>query len=237
MHPRPPSPAGLRLHRRPPLLIAALDGPHRILSSAPLRGGLTQARAVAWLQVRDRDLPPELDPIALLRDALTAGAVPEAVGMMTGRSLRYVHTAERCVEGLRASAVVTVGLSNALRVGDPPGPGPAVGTINLLLRLSIPLSDAALVEAVALAAEARTAAVLESGWASSRSAAPATGTGTDCIAIAAPLGPDPAPWCGKHTAAGSALGAAALTAVEEATALWLSQARGAGLGTSMENGS
>ncbi len=223
----PPSPAGLSLYRRPPLLIAELDGPHRILSSAPLRGGLTRAGTVAWLHVRDRDLPPELDPIALLRGALAAGGVPEAVGMMTGRSLRYVHTVERCVAGLRASAVVTVGLSNALRVGDPPGPGPAVGTINLLLRLSIPLSDAALVEAVALAAEARTAAVIASGWPSSRSAAPATGTGTDCIVVAAPVGPEPAPWCGKHTAAGSALGAAALAAVEEAAARWLSQARGA----------
>lgn len=215
---------GLRLIRRPPLVIAELEGPHRILSSAIWGGGLVERRAVAWLQVRNQDLPVDVDPLALLREHLQAAGRPDAVGLMTSRNMRFVHTASVSVGGVTASAVATVGLSNALRIGDPPGFAPAAGTVNLLVRLSAPLTDAALVEALALAAEARTTAVSASGWASVRTGAPATGTGTDCLVIAAPVassGSQPLPWCGKHTAAGSALGRAALAALSEGVEVWL----------------
>ena len=105
------------------------------------------------------------------------------------------------------------GLGNALRAGDPPGPG-RVGTINLLCRSSAPLTAEAQLEALALAAEARTLAVREAGVPSTRTGLPASGTGTDCIVIASPRGraPGGVPYAGKHTAIGHAIGAAVLEA-------------------------
>jgi adenosylcobinamide amidohydrolase len=111
-----------------------------------------------------------------------------------------------------ARCIATVGLGNALRAGDPPGRA-TPGTINLLCRLNLALSPEAQLEALALAAEARTLAVREASVASTRSGLPASGTGTDCIVIAAPRAGEPAAYAGKHTAIGHVIGAA----VHEAT--------------------
>ena len=67
-----------------------------------------------------------------------------------------------------ARCVATVGLGNALCAGDPPVAGEPAGTINLLCHVSTPLSELALLEALALAAEARTLALLEARVPSSR---------------------------------------------------------------------
>lgn len=60
------------------------------------------------------------------------------------------------------------------------------GTINLLVHINNPLSVAAHIEAMSIAAEARTAAIIELGLTVGGRAA--TGTGTDCIAVSAPHG-------------------------------------------------
>jgi adenosylcobinamide amidohydrolase len=77
-----------------------------------------------------------------------------------------------------------------------------------------------MLEALAVATEAKTAAMLESAVASSRSGQPATGTGTDCIVIASPKGHPCAPYAGKHTDVGSAIGGAVLDAVREGARVW-----------------
>src|SRR5439155_15052111 len=123
-------------------------------------------------------------------------------------------------EGVGARAVATVGLGNALAAGDPPGPMRA-GTINVLLQLSHPLGEAGLAEAMALAVEARTAAVLEARVPSRRSSAWATGTGTDCVVVAAPDEGEPLPWVGKHTVAGALAGACVREAVTRGVRRWI----------------
>lgn len=212
----------IELQRRQKMVVAALDGPHRVLSWAVCGGGMTIASAVVWTYFRNTDLPIGADPVALLRARLVQAGLPGAVGMMTSRNLDHVHTASVEVDGVQAEAVATVGLSNALRVGDPPGRG-VVGTINLLVRLSTPLSPAAMVEAISIATEARTAAVTAAGWPSRRTGHIATGTGTDCIVIAAPLGEPAQAWCGKHTAEGSAIGQSTLTVIDAGVRTWLTQ--------------
>jgi len=67
-------------------------------------------------------------------------------------------------------------------------------------------------EALALAAEARALAVREAEIPSRVSGMPATGTGTDCIAIAAPDHPEGLRYVGKHTVMGHLIGAACLEA-------------------------
>lgn len=212
----------IELKRQEKMVIAELGGRHRVLSWAVCGGGMTTASQVVWAYFRNTDLPIGADPIALLRDRLQHAGLPEAVGMMTSRNLDHVHSAAVDVDGVQAAAVATVGLSNALRVGDPPGQG-QVGTINLLVRLSTPLSQAAMVEAISIASEARTAAIIAAGWPSRRSGHTATGTGTDCIAIAAPVEGLAQPWCGKHTAEGSAIGQVTLAVINAGVRTWIAQ--------------
>jgi adenosylcobinamide amidohydrolase len=72
------------------------------------------------------------------------------------------------------------------------------------------LSVAALAEALQLAVEARVLAVQQIGLMSVRSRLPATGTGTDCIVIAAPEGSADKrgliAYTGKHTELGELIG-------------------------------
>jgi adenosylcobinamide amidohydrolase len=220
-------PAGLALTLMPRWLIARFATEHTTASWAIVGGGLGRARAVAWHEVRDGELAPAIDPAELLRDRLAALGLAGAVGLLTSRRLdRYVDTTVRHGE-LAARCIATVGLGNALRAGDPPGTG-KLGTINLLCQLDAPLSPEAQLEALALAAEARTLAVREALVPSTRSGLPASGTGTDCIVIAAPVAADPASpaaYAGKHTAIGHVIGAAVHDATRRGIARWLREAR------------
>jgi adenosylcobinamide amidohydrolase len=149
----------------------------------------------------------------------------EAVGLLTSRDLA-AHVVQSARHGdVVARCVATVGLGNALRAGDAPVPGERAGTINVLCHVSVPLSELASLEALALAAEARTCALLEAGLPSRTSGQPATGTGTDCIVIASPLaeGASAQAYAGKHTAVGHVIGAAVHAALCEGIAGWLAQ--------------
>lgn len=202
--------------RRDRSITVDLSGPHRALSHALGHGGFSTVSTVSWIYVRRADLPMHVDPLALLRDRLAEAGSPDALGFLTARNLDHIHQAARG----GVTALATVGLSNALRAGDPPA-GPPPGTINVLLRVPVPLTDGGLVEALAMTAEARTLAVREAAWPSIQSSEPASGTGTDCITVVAPMGPDPQRWCGKHTALGSHIGGAVLEAVSDGVATWI----------------
>ena len=217
-----PSPPTLENEGR--LLVVRFDRPQRTLSSAIVGGGFGRARAVAWRFVRNAELPHDVDPAALLDRALSQAGLEEAVGMLTARDLTRFECVTEEANGLFARAVATVGLGNAVAAGDPPGPL-AIGTINVLLQLSSPLTDGAFVEALALAAEARTAAVMEARVLSRRSCRWATGTGTDCLVVAAPLAADETatPYVGKHTQLGSLAGAAVYAAVSAGVRQWIAE--------------
>lgn len=203
------------------MLIVRLGGPHRTLSWALCQGGFARADAVAWRHVDDAELTPDVDPARLLQRALAEAGVSGAVGLLTSRDLATFECETRQSVEHAVRAVATVGLSNALSVGDPPGHF-AIGTINVLLQVSTALTDSALVEALAVVAEARTAAVLEARVPSRRSSQWATGTGTDCIVVAAPDMDCPAAhYVGKHTLLGSLAGAAVREAVARGVKRWL----------------
>ena len=217
--------------RAPPLaadgrsLVVRLGGPHAVLGWAIVGGGRRNASEVVVCEVRDDELRPPVDPERLLRERLAALGLPGAVGLLTSRAVDRHVTAEAAYRGARARCVATVGLGNALRVGDPPGPAARIGTVNLVCQVSAPLSELALLEAISIAAEARTTAILEARVPSRRTGAAATGTGTDCIVIAAPEGAGGARYAGKHTALGHAIGAAVLEAVHRGAAAWLEERR------------
>jgi adenosylcobinamide amidohydrolase len=202
------------------LLIVPFARPHATLSWAPLRGGRARARAVAWRQVSDDELAVGVDPERLLADSLARSGVADAVGLLTARDLSTFEDVRLSDGAHTVRCVATVGLGNALSAGDPPGRLHPVGTINLLCQLPVPLDEGALVEAVALCAEARTAAVLAGGVASRVSGRPATGTGTDCIVVAAPEGLCEERYVGKHTRLGALIGQAVRDATAAGVARW-----------------
>jgi adenosylcobinamide amidohydrolase len=222
----------LELRCTPGWLVARFATEHATASWAIVGGGLATAGAVAWLQVSDADLPLGVDPAALLRGRLADRGLTGAIGLLTSRRVdRHVDATAHHGE-LASRCIATVGLGNALRAGDPPTECPdaatgtaalrRIGTINLLCRVSVPLSPEARLEALALAAEARALAVCEAGVASTRTGLPASGTGTDCIVIAAPVVASPggraAAYAGKHTAIGHVVGAAVYDAIRRGIA-------------------
>lgn len=209
-------------------LEVAFVSPHRTLSWAIQGGGFGLHERVVWHFVRREELPIEVDPRALLAERLAVQGYAHAVGLLTARPLAPYGHAVVEIAGVTSRAWATVGLGNALRAGDPPHVGPAVGTINVLVQVSTPLSDLGLLEALALAAEARTLAVLELAYPSVISARPATGTGTDCIVVASPPSVEGAlavDYAGKHTAVGAALGESVRRATALAGERWLSELR------------
>ena len=220
---------GLSIDLDPPWLTARFATVQRVLSWAVHRPGLRVCDRLAWLQVRNADLPEGLDAATYLRQRLAARGLEEAVGLMTSSPLDRYQVAEAEADGVHATAVITLGLSNGERVGarrwarEPFPPLTAVGTINTLCRVSVPLAGAALLEAMSIVTQARTTALLHRAYEPAPGVGAVTGTGTDCIAVACPAGAPRQPFAGLHTAAGEAIGAAVLAATCAATDDWLSR--------------
>ncbi len=209
-----------------PWLEFDLGGQMRVLSWAINRPGLVTSRRILWREVRNADLPPDLDVSAWLHGALKARGALDAVTFLTSRDIVHHHVAKAQVEDITACAVATVGLSNAERIGHRlDRSGQSWGTINVALRLSAGqgagLTDAAMIEALSIAASARTAAVMEVGL--DLPTGRATGTGTDCIAVAALRGD--MVFAGMHTALGQAAGQAVHDAVRAGAQEWMQTVR------------
>ncbi|MEI4262364.1 adenosylcobinamide amidohydrolase [Roseovarius sp. D0-M9] len=219
-----------RVRLEAPWLEFDLGGEMRVLSWAVNRPGFVSARRILWREVRNADLPADLDVTNWLEHALKARHALDAVTFLTSRDIRHHHVSEVHVEDAIATAMATVGLSNAERIGTRLDlSGHDWGTINIALRLDAGqgrgvqngLTDAGLAEALSIAASARTAAVMEAGL--DLPTGRATGTGTDCIAVAA--APGDINYAGLHTALGEAAGRAVHQAVAAGADEWMRTVR------------
>jgi len=214
----------VEVQHKPPHLKVAFDGPQEVLSWAIVGGGRCQANSVVWREVCNADLPTDLDPRAWYREHLHAVFGQEAmVGLLTSRRLHAYQDIGKSADGLAVRCVATVGLGNAVRAGDMAGMDRAVGTINILCWVSCPLSEEAMLEALALASEAKALGIREAEVPSIVSAAPASGTGTDCIVLASPSASkeaSPRIYAGKHTVVGHLVGAAVFEAVRRGSLDW-----------------
>jgi len=210
----------MRVVRKDRWLIASFDTPHQTLSWAIVGGGRTRAFEVSWLEVSNQELSPVVDPGIFLRQKMTERAAEMGVGLLTSRNLDAYTDIEKSWDGLSVRCVATAGFSNALRVGDRPSFSGGAGTVNILCRVSEPLSEEAMLETMAVVVEARTAAILAAGITSVATGLPATGTGTDCVVIASPEGKSPLVYAGKHTALGHVVGAAVYEAVGKGAERW-----------------
>jgi len=117
-----------------------------------------------------------------------------------------------CDEGTEAA--VTAGLRVPTWAAAPAtdagaaDPGRAQGTVNIIVSVPVPLTDAALVNAVITATEAKTQAVLDAGFAG-------TGTATDAVCVAAPASPEvaAADFAGPRSAWGARIARSVYAAV------------------------
>lgn len=208
----------MKVSHSAPWLIADLGAPQRVLSWALNRPGFVTARRIVVREVRNRDLPEGLDAAAWLDRALEEAGLADAPTLLTSRSVAAYQLRTAEAGGVTAVCLATVGLSNAERIGHRQPVDPArFGTINIALSCSAALTEAAQIEALTIVAQARTAAVMEAGFPLPEG--PATGTGTDCIALAAP--PGGIAFAGLHTDVGEAVGRAAYEAVAAGAADWL----------------
>ena len=209
---------GLVVECDQPYLIVRLPTECRTLGWSLSRPGFVNTSIVAWLEVRNADLTPDVDPLKLLEGRMARRGMSDAVAFMTSRDIRRHHIAHRNVERCTARCIATVGLANGETIGARRKVEAFPGTINTLVHVTRPLSDAANLEAISIVAQARTAALFDT--AHLRAGKRITGTGTDCIIIAAPIGPDAECCAGLHTAVGEAIGGAVYDAVREGAEVW-----------------
>jgi len=140
----------------------------------------------------------------LSRLGVSLGLAGRGVGMLTAADVREVA----CVtdSGVEVSATVGLGHPTWAAAPDVPRPVSLVGTINMVVLLPERLSDAALVNAIATATEAKTQALWEAGI-------PGTGTATDAVCIACPEGGAPHAFGGPRSVWGARLARAVHAAV------------------------
>jgi adenosylcobinamide amidohydrolase len=210
--------AAFALDCTPPFLTARFAEPQRTLGWSLLHPGFAIVTDVVWVEVRNSDLGPAIDPCAFLEARLAQSGLPNALAFMTSRDIRRHHFCRRRAGAVEAACLTTVGLSNGERVGSRKAHGLHAGTINTLVHVSVQLTDGAMVEALSIVAQARTAAIVESRNVERGTAI--TGTGTDCIVVASPCRGEPIAWAGLHTEIGEAIGGAVYDATREGAEQW-----------------
>ncbi len=240
----------VELHRDDKILYGRLLVEHLVLSTCRVAGGLR--RDLEYVLNHQSCEPACHHRSLALRDpvayhAMICGRVGlparRCAVMGTAANMHNAALVRKSFRDLEVLAVVTGGVeTNAGRAGDPASvaetpagfealtpqrllPGP--GTINIMLFVSHPLTEAALTRTIMTATEAKTAALQELAVNSRYSDQPATGTGTDQIIVAAPdrvLGREQGDIfrltsAGKHSKLGELIGTSVKEAVKKTLAL------------------
>jgi adenosylcobinamide hydrolase len=156
------------------------------------------------------------DPAGDLHNIAIQNDVPEPfVGLLTAVPLRKARMAVAEEDGLRVAAVATAGVGNATNAGvTQPWRAYKPGTINLILLLDAQLSQAAMLNAIITATEAK-CAVLRAMDIRTADGEPATGTSTDTVTIACTGQGTEQAYAGPATVLGWLIAKAVRQAVEE----------------------
>lgn len=204
-------------------LVWRLPAGWRSISSAPVGGGLGPCSGILNAQVAAgysrTDLEAHASELAQLagltgpsNTLLTAAEVADAtwaIDVPPG-AVSEVRDLRSPVPTVRVD--VTVGLRVPTWAAAPPTGEDSEwhpGTINIVVQVPVPFSDAALVNAVATVTEAKTQALVEAG-------VPGTGTASDAVVVACPTptpGSHPEPFGGPRSPWGAAIARAVHVAV------------------------
>ena len=140
----------------------------------------------------------------------------DCVGLMTAVPIRRLVALREQAEGVWVEGFFTAGVTNAVRVGDSIRTEQkyAPGTINMVLITNARLTRSAMVCAVQVATEAKTAALFRANVPCWRGRPGATGTGTDATVIV--CGDSPLlKFSGTHTMIGMMLGRLVLRGLQK----------------------
>ena len=212
------------VRRQQDALIVSFASPARTLSWAVLNGGFCHADHVINHHIDGKNALFCARPAPWLEHAATElGLRGKVVAMATAIDMKHLVRVSMKSGSMQVTCFATVGCGNVLSVADPASmtfeePAPALHTINMILVVQAGLSDEAMVESVQIVTEGRVRALYEKGIKSCQSGLPATGTGTDCVAIVS-LGDRFERYCGKHTPLGELIGAAAYMSVAKGLTL------------------
>lgn len=209
-------------------LTVSFSGHQPMLSSAVMNGGFQQAHG--WINLR---VPPKCIVGVASLESVFQPHLPDVnkcyAGMMTAASMKSCRIASNTIidsSGIEAklSVLLTSGIGNLRCAGDTAeyrelqAVPKKVGTINILLGCSRPLTPAAMAEAIMMATEAKVAALIDLQLLSPVSGNMATGTGTDAIAITSPAVSNNEPaieFVGKHTIIGETLARLVIDALKD----------------------
>lgn len=223
------------LRRASRYLVAALDGPHLILSTSVRNGGqqeglrylVNHQSCEATSHLARHEVIANLGQEGYHDLVCTEmGLAPAEVAMMgTAANMNYAAVVTTGDAGIEVTAVVTAGVQgNACCAGDPAawregekGWEKIGGTINTMLLINRPLSEGALARSVVTMTEAKSTALQRLAVRSLYSNDPATGTGTDQFTIAAALNGKPKlTSASPHVKLGELIGCAVRDATLEA---------------------
>ncbi len=236
---------GVTIHRRDKMIYGELLKPHLVISTCRAAGGLQRGMryVLNHQSCEPKDHTRKLDyrDVQGYRKAFceVIDLPPEqTVTMGTAANMHHAALVHKTFRDLEVLAVVTGGVEgNSGRAGDPASvfekedgfesladfqqAAEKPGTINIMVFISRPLTDAAITRSIMTATEAKSAALQELNVNSRYSDSLATGTGTDQIIIAAQDPPDETyrlTWAGKHSKLGELIGVTVKEAVKETLA-------------------
>ncbi|MDR4495598.1 MAG: adenosylcobinamide amidohydrolase [Nitrospirales bacterium] len=211
----------LRVAVEPHCLIVRFPGMFDCVSWASWKGGSVSASAVLNCQVGLHGPDsPEVFVDEVGRLCRVHALVPEeTIGLLTAAKVAAYKECVLFSADAWVHVVATIGLANARSVLDEAdvelGAGCSrAGTVNLVVATNaLPLLEGRL-QAVAIAASAKTAAFRDHGVRSRKSHRSADVTGTDCIVVAA-SGEVMEDHCGLHTVLGEMIGRAVYASVTQ----------------------
>lgn len=211
---------GVRIeHDQPtPVLAWRFTEPRLCIASGPLGGGIGMRDWVinATVPLHYDRMDPD---VHLVEIASALGLPGTGCGLLTAVDVTHHHLATD--DGVHAAA--TVGLSSPTWAAAPDGhfrrelpSAVRVGTINVVVAVPARLSEAALVNAVVTASEAKVQALHEAGVA-------ATGTASDAIIVHCPAGGPAESYGGPRSVLGARIGRAVYAAVLDGSKSWISR--------------
>jgi adenosylcobinamide hydrolase len=189
----------------------------RVLASTLRNGGYWETDTILMMQVEEGydNREPENDMAEKLE---RLGLEGHTIGFMTAAHIHKALTmAEVEYHGVKAVAVVTAGIVNAIMAGEllPDSILRKLnkpGTINIVVAVNVPFEDAGFANAIITTTEAKSAAMFDRG-------VRGTGTTSDAVAIASPIGKG-TKYAGTATDVGIAIARAVRQATGESIKKW-----------------
>ncbi len=235
---------GVEIHRGEKIIYGRLLTPHRVISTCRAAGGITDDLEYVYNhqvcepcgEHHNEQANAWRDPLAYRMVVCEAAGLPpeKSAGLATAANMNNAAIATASFRELSVACVQTAGVEgNAGRAGDralyhehdgefeflETDEPPRHGTINAMIFISQELTPGAMVRAVVMAAEAKTAKLQELGINSRYGGGPATGTGTDQIVIASRLGGAPVTSPTKHTKLGQLIAEVVMESLGKTLAL------------------